>query len=231
MDLENDVQNIINTQWDQRSGTMVPSMESVALNGGAVELEATFLYADLAKSSQMAKELDRRIVAKILKSFHLTSCKLIRSNNGIIQSFDGDRVMGVFAGETKNTNAIKCALQINYAVTHVIRPKFEARYDVVKKASFSIQHGVGIDTGTILTVRAGAHGNNDLIWIGRAPNLAAKLSDFRNSPYHTYITKDVYNKAADNLGGNPKKDMWEERVWTFLDEKINIYRSSWYLEP
>jgi adenylate cyclase len=231
MDLEGDVQNIINTHWNTRNGTKVPETVDVTFNGGAVELEATFLYADLAKSSQMAKELDRRIVAKILKSFHLTSCKLIRSNNGVIQSFDGDRVMGVFTGATKETNAVKCALQINYAVTQVIKPKFENQYNPVKSASFSIQHGVGIDTGTILTVRAGSHGNNDLIWIGRAPNLAAKLSDLRSSPHHTYITKDVYNKAANDLGGKPKKDMWEERVWTFLEEKISVYRSSWYWKP
>jgi adenylate cyclase len=228
MDLEGDVRNIIYTEWDKRDGTKVPETSDVALNGGAVELEATFLYADLAKSSRMAKELDRRVAAKILKSFHLTSCKVIKSNGGVIQSFDGDRVMGVFTGNLKNTNAVKCALQINYAVTKIIKPKFENEYDKVKQASFKIQHGVGIDTGKVLTVRAGAHGNNDLIWIGRAPNLAAKLSDLRDSPYHSFITKEVYNRTANDLGGIPKKDMWEERVWTFLEEKITVYRSSYH---
>lgn len=229
MDLESEVQGIINTSWNQRTSKNVPATESVALSGGAVEIKATFLYADLAKSSQMAKELDRRVASKILKSFHLTSCKIIRHHGGVIQSFDGDRVMGVFTGDRKNSNAAISGLKINYAVKKIIKPKFENRYESVRDASFSIHHGVGIDTGTILTVRAGAHGNNDLIWIGRAPNLAAKLSDFRENPYCTYITATVYNSIADDAkyGGDAKQDMWEARRWTFLDQSISLYRSKW----
>ena len=62
----------------------------------------------------------------------------------------------------------KCALQIKYTVAAIMRPKFENQYDSVRNASFSISHGVGIDTGTVLAVRAGARGDNDLIWIGRS---------------------------------------------------------------
>ena len=230
MDLESDVQNIISTRWNKRTGTNVPSTEDVTLSGGAVELDATFLYADLAKSSQMAKELDQRITAKILKSFHQTTCKLIKSLGGVIQSFDGDRVMGVFIGSYKNSSAAKCALKINYAINEIIKPKFEDFYNSVNNASFDIGHGVGIDTGNVLTVRAGARGNNDLVWIGRAPNLAAKLSDLRESPHSTFITASVYNCLNDEVkfGGNPERNMWESRSWSFLGEKISVYRSEWH---
>ena len=47
--LKSDVQTIIATQWDLRKGQKVPSTDSVVLAGGAVELDATFLYADLAR--------------------------------------------------------------------------------------------------------------------------------------------------------------------------------------
>lgn len=229
MNLESDVDQIISTQWNKRKGNKVPSIDSVALKGGAVELDAVFLYADMAKSSQMAKELDQRVTAKILKSFHITVCKLIRSHNGVIQSFDGDRVMGVFTGDYKNSNAAKCSLKINYAVIKIIRPKFEEAYSTVRGASFDIQHGVGIDKGTVLTVRAGAHGNNDLIWIGKAPNMAAKLSEVRESPYHTFITASVYNCLSDEskFGGTNKENMWQSRTWPFLNETKSVYRSNW----
>lgn len=167
-DIKTDVQNVIDTQWDLRKGQKVPNAEDVKLSGGAVELDATFLYADLADSSKMAKELDRRVAAKIMKSFLSTTCRLIRSLNGTVVSFDGDRVMGIFLGDVKNSNSAKCALQIKYTVGQIIKPKFENKYDTVKNASFTINHGVGIDTGTIMGVRGGAHGANDLIWIGRA---------------------------------------------------------------
>jgi len=231
--ISNEIQKIIDTLWNKRKGTKIPSTEDVALAGGAVELDATFLYADLANSSKMAKELDRRIAAKILKSFLATTSRLIKSRGGSIVSFDGDRVLGVFVGDAKNSEAAKCALQINYVMSEYIRPKYEKKYDAVKNASFTLAHGVGIDTGTVLAVRAGARGSNDLIWIGRAPNLAAKLSDLRESPHCTFITASVYNSLnnTSKYGGSENKNMWESRSWTFLDEKISIYRSSWHWKP
>jgi class 3 adenylate cyclase len=232
-DVKNDIQKILDTPWDLRKGQIVPGTATVALSGGAVELDATFLYADLADSSKIAKELDRRIAAKIMKVFLATACRVIRAEGGVIQSFDGDRVMGVFVGELKNSNAARCALKINYVVTKMIRPKFEGKYESVRNASFQIRHGVGVDTGTVFAVRAGARAANDLIWIGRAPNLAAKMSDFRDSPYHTFITASVYNNLDERAkyGGNEKKNMWEKRNWNFLGEAITVYRSSWTWVP
>ena len=230
--LKNDVQTIIDKLWDKRKGQKVPSTTSVKLSGGAVELDATFLYADLASSSKMAKELDRRITAKIMKSFLTATCRVIRSLGGSIVSFDGDRVMAIFVGDFKNSNAAKCALQIKYVVNDIIKPKFESKYDSVKNASFTITHAVGVDTGTVLSVRGGARDNNDLIWIGRAANLAAKLSDIRESYYKSYITASVYNRLNDSSKyGGDKNNMWEKRTYDYLGENITIYRSSYHWEP
>ena len=229
-DIKSEVQCIIDTQWNLRKGQKIPATEDVVLSGGAVELDATFLYADLANSSKMAKEFDRRVTAKIIKAFLATTARLIRSLDGEIVSFDGDRIMGVFINESRNTVAAKCALQIKYIVHEILRPKFEDKYESVKNASFKIDHGVGIDSGTVIAVRGGARGANDLIWIGRAPNLAAKLSDIREPPYQSFITEPVYNNLHESskFGGVDKKNMWEERTWTFLNEKIKVYHSNWY---
>jgi len=232
-DIESDVDNTINKSWSTRKGQQIPTTSDVALAGGAVEIDAVFLYADLASSSKMVKELDRRVAAKIIKSFLATTARLIRHHGGSIASFDGDRIMGVFHGSNKNTVSAKCALQIKYVVHSIMRPKFKAKYNSVKHASFEITHGVGIDSGTVLAVKAGARGDNDLVWIGRAPNLAAKLSDLREAPYQTFITASVYNMLHESskYGGSDKKNMWQSRSWTFLDEKISVYRSSWHWKP
>ncbi len=231
-EIANDVQSTINTKWNKRNGNKIPDTDNIALSGGAVEIDATFLYADLANSSKMVKELDRRIAAKILKAFLASTSKLIMHNNGKVVSFDGDRVLGVFYGDGKNSAAAKCALQIKYVVKEIIKPKFEAQYTTVKDASFTINHGVGVDTGTVLAVRGGVRGSNDLIWIERAPNLAAKLSDQRESPYQSIITARVYNSLNDKSKyGGDKKNMWEQRSWSFLGDNITVYRSSWHWEP
>lgn len=231
--IKNDVQSIISTRMVRRIGRVVPASKSVKFAGDAVELRATFLYADLANSSKIAKTLDQRIAAKILKSFLATTSRLVRARGGSIVSFDGDRILGVFVGSQKDTAAVECALNINYVVREVIKPEFESKYPVVKKASFSISHGTGIDTGKVLAVRAGARGSNDLIWIGRAPNLAAKLSDFRGSLSRTSITAAVYGKISDSVkhSGSPKKNMWKRQNWKFLDQNIAVYRSACTRKP
>lgn len=190
-------------------------------------------YFDLAQSSQLASEFDRRVAAKVVKCFLACVCQLISSCGGTITSFDGDRVMGVFIGDAKNTSAAKCALQINYAVGRVIKPRLSEYFKSVQNAGFEIAHAVGVDTGTILSVRAGQRGSNDLVWVGRAPNLAAKLSDIREPPYHSFITADVYdvlNKSS-KYGGDPEQLMWERRSYKWLGESLTIYRSSWWWKP
>jgi class 3 adenylate cyclase len=227
-DLATNVSNIISTPWNKRTGQVVPTTEGVALNGGAVELDATYLYADLANSSKIAKNLDRRIAAKILKSFLMTATTCIKKRGGTPISFDGDRVLGVFVGDSKNTSAARCALNISYGVKEIIRPKFEANYDSVKDADFAIEHACGVDTGTVLIVRAGARGSNDLISIGRGPNLAAKMSDIRENKYCSYITSSVYNSMADSSKiSKTGLNMWESRTYKYIDSNVSIYRSNW----
>ncbi|MEY8839112.1 adenylate/guanylate cyclase domain-containing protein [Cribrihabitans sp. XS_ASV171] len=231
--VESDVNNIKDATMNVRKGQVVPSTESIALHNGAVELEVAYLYSDLANSSKMARNFDRRITAKILKSFLATATRLIRHRDGTVMSFDGDRVMAAFVGGSKCTNATKCAFAIDWAVKQVIRPKFEAKYDSVKDANFKIAHATGIDVGTAYVVRAGARGSNDLISIGRSPNLAAKFSDIRTGSYSTFVSRSVYNLMNEDckkrLDGS--KDIWEYKTWDFVGETIGYYRASYWRKP
>ena len=226
-----DIASALTTPWNHRTATALPTSQNVLLGGGAAEIEAVFLYADLANSSKIAKELDRRIAARILKAFLSTSSRLIRARSGHVVSFDGDRVLGVFIDGPKNTNAARCALNIAWSVQQ-IRNRFSNTYSSVRDASFQITHGVGIDRGTVLAVRAGIRNANDLIWIGRAPNLAAKLSDIRDFPNTTHVTATVYNTLLDSSKlAHDGTNMWSAATWTFLGENIRVYRSRYYAQP
>ena len=195
-DLRKEVDGILTQAWDVRDGEVVPTTDTVALAGGGVKLNATMLYADLADSTQIAM-WDRRVAAKLCKAFLASSSRLIRAQGGELRSFDGDRVMGVFLGKFKNTSATKCALQINWTFLNLIKPKFEAKYDAIRDGTYKLAHCTGVDNSEVLVVRAGIRNNNDLIWVGSAPNVAAKMSGFRDAPYFSFITGSVYDKLAD----------------------------------
>jgi class 3 adenylate cyclase len=88
---------------------------------------------------------------------------------------------------------------------------------------------VGVDTSKLPGARIGVRNDNDLVWVGRAANYAAKLSSLPDS-FSTYITHTVYDNMNDAViyGGVNKQKMWEERSWTNMNN-MKIYAStSWY---
>jgi class 3 adenylate cyclase len=232
-DLTTLVSDILSQTWDVRDGRVVPTTENVALDGGGVRLNATVLYTDLQQSSKLATDFQQKTTAKVIKAFLCCMCKLITVHNGVVTSFDGDRVMGIFLGDFKNTYAATCALKMNYMVSQILKPQITTYFTSFKETAFDISHCVGIDTSSVLAVRAGQRGSNDIIWVGRAPNLAAKLSEIRESNYSSYISDDVFsvlNKSA-KYGGETRQLMWEQRTYSFVNESITVYRSNWWWAP
>ena len=154
-------------------------------------------------------------------------------NDGQLRSFNGDGVLVAFAGDSKRTNAAKAALQMSWFAQKVLKPKLNATFQNNQQLNgqvFGFNYGIGIDVGKVLIVRGGIRGenNNDLVWVGNATNYAVKLSGLSEGDYHVYISEDVYKKMEESskMGGNPKKNMWEERVWTKMDN-MKVYRSNW----
>ncbi|MFD8440416.1 adenylate/guanylate cyclase domain-containing protein [Streptomyces microflavus] len=232
-DISAAVTKVVCSDWNSRKGTAVPSTDTVALGNGAVEVDAVYLYADLADSTGLARDFTRTTAAKVIRAYLDGTCRVIRACGGEIRSFDGDRVMAIFMGGAKNTNAADCALKINHVVTKIVRPKVEANLSSIVTRGFQIKHCVGIDTGTALVVRGGVRGSNDLVSIGRAPNVAAKLSDIRNGNYHSYITEDVFNSMLDSAKySSEKKLMWAGPYTREVGgQTITVYRSNWSRTP
>ncbi|MGX7952959.1 adenylate/guanylate cyclase domain-containing protein [Tsuneonella sp. HG249] len=230
-DLTNSVQGILGKTLKERDGQKVPTSEDISLADGAVKLDAAFIYADLAGSGMIAKQCPWDTTAKIIRAYLDCATRIIRARGGEIRSFDGDRVMGVFIGDSKRSSAVKAALQIQWATRHLIEPEATARFNSVKKNDVKIRQACGIDVGTSRAVRAGIRNNNDLIWIGRPPSFAAKMSDAREYPYCTFISADVYNRLNDESKFSKGVDMWEQRSMLFAGVSETCYRSSYWWEP
>jgi class 3 adenylate cyclase len=224
--LETQVDKIVRDKWSIVDGRVVPESEGLTLGNDGVRLKATMLYADLADSTEMAMA-NRNVTAEVYKAFLLCCSRIIRLREGEIRSFDGDRVMGVFLGDHKNTDAAKTALHIKWAFTKIIVPKF-SHYNVFQSGTVKLKHSVGIDTSEVLVARAGIRDNNDLVWVGRAPNIAAKLSAIREVGYDSYMTKAVFDAMRDEAKFSDGRSMWEKCTWTAGPAECKeIYRSSW----
>ena len=226
--LNDDAMKIFKEQWSITVGRVVPETENLPLNNTGIELDATVLYADLADSTGLVVGYKATFAAEIYKTYLSTVCKVIRANGGEITAFDGDRVMAVFLGDSKNTSAAKTALQVAYVTKKILNVKLKEQYP---NTTYEAAQSVGIDTSKLLVARTGIRGSNDLVWVGRSANYAAKLCNLRKDFYTSFITEDVYKNLADEakLGGNPKQNMWEKDMWQ--DKGIVIYKSTWRWEP
>ena len=217
------VQEIFQAAWSTRSGRKVPESEDLGLGNDAVQLEGTVLYADLDDSTDLVDTYKPEFAAEVYKAYLSCAAKVIRSENGVITSYDGDRIMAVFIGDYKNSSAARSALKINYTVTKIINPLIKACY---RNGDYSVRQAVGIDTSDLLVARTGIRGSNDLVWVGRAANYAAKLCSSAPS-YPSRVTEEVYRKMNESAKyGDNGSCMWEldsSEEWN----EIEVYRSTW----
>lgn len=212
-------------------GRVVPSTEALSLDGPGKRLEATVLYADLYDSSSLVESLDDRTVAKAIRAYLSAMCQIIRINRGVVTSFDGDRVMGVFLDNYPTLGngamrAINCGLHMVNVVESTLQPQFTEYLMKRKKDNFVMRHCVGIDSSNIFIVRAGQYGQNDRVWIGRASNLAAKLSQIRNHPYCIYVSRAALGASGELANFTAPfsiNSIWETCLIEHGGKKMQIY--------
>jgi class 3 adenylate cyclase len=219
-----EIKEIFEEKWETRDGRKVPDTDDLKLGNDAIILSGTVLYADMAESTNLVNNFKSSFAAEVYKAYLLGACRVIRSNAGEITAFDGDRVMAVFIGDYKNTSAAKTALQINYLVRQIN----EAIKEAYPTTAYSLRQAVGIDTSDLFVARTGIRNSNDLVWVGRSANYAAKLCALGTADFPSYITEGVFTKLNEKgkYGGTPPKLMWEKRTWTATGAVV--YRSNWW---
>ena len=221
-DLNSQVVQIFREQWTTRSGRVVPEPDDLALGDDAVVLEGTVLYADLDESTDLVNQKKPEFAAEVYKAFLGCAARIIRAEGGEITGYDGDRIMAVFIGGRKNSKAARAGLKINYAVLKIINPALDRQYP---NNRYTVKHQVGIDTSQLLVARTGIRGANDLVWVGRAANYAAKLSE-RSGPA-TQITAEVYNRLnRDSKFSSDGRNRWRRQTAAEIGG-ATIYTSTW----
>lgn len=212
------------TAWTVRDGRTVPAPTDLKHSNDAVHFaNATILYADLDGSTDLVENKKWQFSGQVYKTFLYATSRLIRDHGGAIVSYDGDRVMGIFISENQANDAVSCALRVNYAVKNYVQ-------DALKKnwtTDFKIRHVVGIDTSAIRAARTGVRGDNDIVWIGNAANLAAKLTAL-DADRATWITKRVYDRLDSKQKlGSAGENIWKKYKWSQHGDD-EIYSSTYW---
>ncbi|MFJ4207966.1 adenylate/guanylate cyclase domain-containing protein [Paenarthrobacter sp. NPDC089675] len=225
--MESNVNSMMVNSWNVRDGRDVPDTEALGLGTNVgVQLQATYLYADLAKSSDFGQLLDPVDAAKIIKSFLFCASALIKEHGGHIKSFDGDRVMAIYHGTEKENRAARTALKLNWVVQEIIDDK-AGRWVDWPEGAMTVKHATGIATGEALLIRGGVRNDNDIASIGSAPNLAAKLSDLRTDDGRTFACYRTWLGITGDMARNfYDRDRWSELKHITVGNKLQIYKAT-----
>ena len=223
-DIKKNAAETFGTQWAVRDGLVVPAASDLKLTNDAIRFEtATVLYADLDGSTDLVETKKWKFAGEVYKTFLYAASRLIRKHGGTIVSYDGDRVMGVFISKSQRNDAVSCALEINYAVNNYVQAELDKNWT----GGFKIRHVIGIDTSEIRAARTGVRGDNDLVWIGNAANLAAKLTAL-SADNATWITKRVHDFLHDGQKkGSNGEDIWRSWKWSEHNNE-EIYSSTYW---
>ena len=203
---------------------MIPVQGDLGLGNVARSFDAaTVLYADLDGSTSLVESYSWKFSAEVYKAYLRCAARIIRDEGGAITAYDGDRVMAIFLGQAKNTQAVRAAMKIAYAVKQVINPALRAQYTTT---DFTVAHSIGVDVSSIHAASIGVRGDNDLVWIGRAANHAAKLAGKHGYPI--WITKEVHDVINDDVkkDSNTGASCWYRNLWTEMGNR-EIYGTTY----
>jgi adenylate cyclase len=202
----------------------VPEPADIPLGKKAAKLDATALFIDLRQSSDITNSFRRQTAAKMLKAYFDGAVRVINRNDGRVRSFNGDGMLALFVGDNRSNNATMAAFQIKWFVSDVLRPKFNRLFDGNEGARgqrLGFDIGCGLDDGDIYAVRVGIRGTNDVAWVGRCTNTAAKLSNALSGGHNIGVTRAVYSRLngrrVHSQDGIHKWSGWGSRCTTTVE--------------
>lgn len=223
-------------EYEIVDGRVVPVVEDLKFGKVGKEIELAMLFVDIRHSTKIVENIRRTTAARMYQTFLSGVSRIVRSKGGNIRSFNGDGLLAVFDGDSKNTNSTEAALKIVWFCREVLSKKMQAYFaNNQGLKDFKFSFGIGIDVGTVLVVKGGIKGsnNNDLVWAGNATNKAVKLSDFASGNYNVWISDVVYKRLQDSskytTSAGVKTNLWEIREITATKE--TIYRSHYQWTP
>lgn len=233
---------IHDTKFSFEKVTTIPTVNTKQLTFGcnAWTFDAVVLYIDMRHSTQLLSEHRRNVVAKLHMAYYNAIVRIAKADGGEIRSFNGDSLLVFYVGNTKDVanKAVKSALKMHFAITHLVNPTLEGYED--------INFGIGIDCGNIVATKVGIGGDEtvkDLIWLGDSVNKSTRISDLCEKPFYVGISQAVYDKLDAGLLSYTKTidngvfgqktvkyDVWARSLFQYNSASEYVYKTKCYLE-
>ena len=216
--------NFLRGDYEITSSTTIPSTNDLGFGRRGKAVNAAVLYADMRHSSAMVERHSGQAAARIYQSYQFAMADIARANGADIRSYDGDRIMALFprvdGSDNKGcVNAVTAGKQMAWFFHNELKNR-------LRGYAIPLDCGIGIAFGQILAVRVGVRSgsdNSDVVWVGRAANIAAKLSDRGHNPNYIYVDQEIHNRASSGT-------KWKHRRLSFAGDRFKVYSTRDRLE-
>jgi adenylate cyclase len=192
-EIDRDIADMAGTKFEYVNTKYVPSANDPGLSyergvskKGKI-IKTCVLYVDIRDSVALTAKHQSITMGRIYTSFTKAVIKIARHHGGHTRNIVGDRVMIVFPEDKTFTNAVECALSINYIASNIFPSKFPG---------VAFKCGIGIDHGELKVLKVGIQRNGvesaenkGLVWTGYPANIASRLTDMANKT----ITENYYS--------------------------------------
>jgi adenylate cyclase len=132
------------------------------------EVDASFLFADVRRSSELARQVGPTEFARLMQRFYSTATTVLFDHMGILDKFVGDEVFGFFlpfmAGTEHTKRAVETARVLLRATGHG------------QEGGPWVPLGVAVHTGRAFVGLVSKGGSSDFTALGDPVNVAAHLA-------------------------------------------------------
>lgn len=197
-----EIQGVAKTQDDRMLVWIAPENEEVpteptkkaspkkaASNQQAAERrQLTVMFIDLVGSTELSRRLDPEDLRDVLYAYQDMFDEIVAKHQGLVVQHLGDGIMAYFgypqAHEDDPQRAIMCGLEMLSRLGEL-----NEKQQLENKVNLQIR--LGIHTGVVVVGATGGSTHSEMLALGEAPNLAARIQDLAQ-PNTMVISTDTH---------------------------------------
>jgi adenylate cyclase len=150
------------------------------------EVEISFLFADVRRSSDLARRVGTMEFTHLMQRFYTTANTVLQANDAILDKFVGDEVVGFFLPMLTGANHAGAAV---HAAEELLRATGHADPD-----GAWLPLGAGVHTGTTFVGMVSNGASSEFTAFGDPINVAAHLAA-QAGPGEVLVTEDAMTQS------------------------------------